>query len=73
MARRPSRGEMASREEAKFHLTQCGARSLDRDGDGIPRASPCKPRAEAPHAPFNGNPPMRRIRLIYYIRNMKVS
>lgn len=34
-------GQMSSCEEAKFYLTQCGAKSLDRDGDGIPCASLC--------------------------------
>jgi deoxyribonuclease-1 len=35
-------GQMTSCEEAKFYLTQCGVRSLDRDGDGIPCASLCR-------------------------------
>ncbi len=35
-------GQMASCEEAKFHLTQCGVKSLDRDGDGIPCAALCR-------------------------------
>jgi deoxyribonuclease-1 len=34
--------EMGSCEEAKFYLAQCGVRSLDRDGDGIPCASLCR-------------------------------
>jgi deoxyribonuclease-1 len=34
--------EMGSCEEAKFYLDQCGVRSLDRDGDGIPCASLCR-------------------------------
>ena len=36
-------GQMASCDEAKFHLTQCGLKSLDRDGDGVPCASLCRP------------------------------
>ena len=35
-------GQMASCDEAKFHLTQCGLKGLDRDGDGIPCASLCR-------------------------------
>ena len=35
-------GQMASREEAKFHRTHCGVKSLDRDGDGVPCASLCR-------------------------------
>ncbi len=35
-------GEMASCEEATFYLQQCGVKSLDRDGDGIPCASLCR-------------------------------
>ncbi len=34
-------GQMASCDEAKFHLTECGVESLDRDGDGVPCASLC--------------------------------
>lgn len=34
-------GEMASCEEAKFHLNTCGNTGLDRDGDGTPCASVC--------------------------------
>jgi phosphatidylserine/phosphatidylglycerophosphate/cardiolipin synthase-like enzyme len=34
--------EMSSCEEAKFYLNQCGVRSLDRDGDGVPCKSLCK-------------------------------
>lgn len=33
--------QMTSCEEAKFHLTQCGVKSLDRDNDGIPCESLC--------------------------------
>jgi len=33
--------EMASCEEARFHFEQCGAHSLDGDGDGIPCESLC--------------------------------
>lgn len=33
--------QMTSCEEAKYHLTQCGVKSLDRDGDGIPCESIC--------------------------------
>ncbi|MDS4059333.1 MAG: endonuclease [Candidatus Contendobacter sp.] len=36
-------GQMTSCEEARFHLTQCGLKSLDRDGDGVPCASLCRP------------------------------
>ncbi len=36
-------GEMSSCEEATFYLRQCGVKSLDRDGDGIPCASLCRP------------------------------
>ncbi len=35
-------GEMASCEEAKFYLTQCGVGSLDRDKDGVPCESLCR-------------------------------
>ncbi|AUI68287.1 endonuclease [Beggiatoa leptomitoformis] len=35
-------GQMASCEEAKYHLTVCKNMSLDKDGDGIPCASICK-------------------------------
>jgi deoxyribonuclease-1 len=35
-------GEMTSCEEAMFYLQQCGVKSLDRDGDGIPCASLCR-------------------------------
>ena len=35
-------GQMQSCEEAKFHLTQCGASRLDGDGDGVPCASLCR-------------------------------
>lgn len=34
-------GQMASCEEAKFYLNQCGLKRLDGDGDGIPCASLC--------------------------------
>jgi len=34
-------GQMASCEEARYHLTQCGNTGLDRDGDGTPCASLC--------------------------------
>lgn len=33
--------QMNSCEEARFHLTQCGVKSLDRDNDGIPCESIC--------------------------------
>lgn len=33
--------QMESCEEAKFHLTQCGVKSLDRDNDGVPCESIC--------------------------------
>jgi endonuclease YncB( thermonuclease family) len=34
-------GEMATCEEARFYFEQCGAHSLDGDGDGIPCESLC--------------------------------
>ena len=34
-------GKMASCEEAKYHLEQCGNKRLDRDKDGIPCESLC--------------------------------
>jgi prophage muMc02, nuclease len=34
--------EMSSCAEARFHLTQCGMRRLDRDNDGIPCESICR-------------------------------
>lgn len=34
--------EMASCEEARFYLTECGVSSLDRDKDGIPCESLCR-------------------------------
>lgn len=34
--------EMGSCDEARFYLTQCGVKSLDGDGDGVPCASLCK-------------------------------
>lgn len=37
-------GEMASCEEARFYLSTCGVRSLDRDGDGVPCESLCGSR-----------------------------
>ena len=33
--------DMRSREEARFYLSSCGVRSLDRDGDGVPCESQC--------------------------------
>jgi endonuclease YncB( thermonuclease family) len=35
--------EMASCEEAKFYLTQCGLTRLDGDGDGAPCEKLCRP------------------------------
>ena len=35
--------EMSSCEEAKFYLTQCGVKSLDGDGDGLPCEELCAP------------------------------
>ncbi len=35
-------GQMSGCEEAKFYLTRCGLKSLDRDGDGVPCASLCR-------------------------------
>lgn len=34
-------GDMLSCEEARFYLSNCGVRSLDRDGDGVPCESLC--------------------------------
>lgn len=34
-------GKMANCEEAYYHLTVCGNKSLDRDGDGVPCAALC--------------------------------
>jgi len=34
-------GQMRSCEEARFYLTQCGVRRLDRDKDGIPCEKIC--------------------------------
>jgi hypothetical protein len=34
--------EMASCEEARFYLTQCGRTRLDRDEDGVPCESLCR-------------------------------
>jgi hypothetical protein len=34
--------EMASCEEARLYLTQCGLTKLDRDGDGVPCESLCR-------------------------------
>lgn len=34
--------QMRSCEEARFYLTQCGVRRLDRDKDGVPCESLCK-------------------------------
>lgn len=34
-------GQMTSCAEARYYLTQCGVRSLDGDGDGIPCESLC--------------------------------
>lgn len=36
--------EMASCEEAKFYLTQCGVKSLDGNGDGVPCENLCAPQ-----------------------------
>lgn len=35
-------GQMTSCDEARFYLTQCGVRSLDGDGDGIPCEALCR-------------------------------
>ena len=35
-------GQMSRCDEAKFYLTQCGVKNLDRDGDGVPCASLCR-------------------------------
>ena len=37
-------GQMSSCKEATFYLTQCGVKSLDGDGDGVPCASLCRQR-----------------------------
>lgn len=34
--------EMSSCEEAKFYLKQCGLKSLDRNGDGVPCEALCR-------------------------------
>jgi endonuclease YncB( thermonuclease family) len=34
--------EMRSCEEARFHLTRCGLRQLDADGDGVPCETLCR-------------------------------
>lgn len=34
-------GQMLSCEEARFYLSSCGVRALDRDGDGVPCESLC--------------------------------
>jgi hypothetical protein len=34
--------EMASCQEARFYLTQCGLTRLDSDGDGVPCESLCR-------------------------------
>jgi hypothetical protein len=34
-------GQMDTCEEARFYLSSCGVRSLDRDGDGVPCESLC--------------------------------
>jgi len=34
-------GQMRSCDEARFHLSQCGVKSLDRDKDGVPCESLC--------------------------------
>ena len=36
--------QMASCEEAKYYLTQCGVKSLDGNGDGIPCENLCAPK-----------------------------
>ena len=33
---------MASFEEARFYLEECGFARLDRDGDGVPCESLCR-------------------------------
>lgn len=38
--------EMGSCEEAKYYLTECGAKSLDGNGDGTPCESLCAPREQ---------------------------
>ena len=37
-------GQMLSCDEAKFYLSKCGVKSLDRDHDGIPCNSLCRNR-----------------------------
>ena len=36
-------GQRTSWEEAKFYLTRCRLQGLDRDGDGVPCTSLCRP------------------------------
>jgi endonuclease YncB( thermonuclease family) len=38
--------QMASCEEAKFYLVQCGLKKLDKNGDGLPCESLCKPKLQ---------------------------
>ncbi len=35
-------GQMSGCDEAKLYLTRCGLKGLDRDGDGVPCAAPCR-------------------------------
>ena len=42
--RRKTCGAMASCEEARFHLRECGNRRLDRNRDGVPCESLCQGR-----------------------------
>jgi endonuclease YncB( thermonuclease family) len=36
--------QMVSCDEAKFYLTQCGNKKLDKNGDGVPCESLCNPK-----------------------------
>ncbi len=35
--------QMVSCDEARFYLTQCRVKTLDKDGDGVPCESLCVP------------------------------
>jgi endonuclease YncB( thermonuclease family) len=37
--------QMVSCEEATFYLTQCGAKKLDKNGDGVPCENLCDPKS----------------------------
>ena len=41
--------QMSSCEEARYYLAQCGIKTLDGDGDGVPCEELCSPPASKPH------------------------